>query len=63
MLGKTDMAGAVLLPAVMEFGPEIVAAGLVRALAAAGIDVAAHVAVPAPVRAAFIRIQPERDDD
>ncbi len=48
--GKTDVAGAPLLSALMELSPEAVAAALAQFLNAWGIDVPALPAVPHPER-------------
>ena len=48
--GKTDQAGAPLLPATMELSPELAMAALGRFVRGCGIDVGDQAAVAAPVR-------------
>ena len=48
--GKTDLAGAPLLPAVMELSPEIVGGAMARLLREAGLNVAEPPATPKPER-------------
>ena len=48
--GKQDLAGAALLPAVMELSPELAMAALVRFLRDAGMDVQAEAPQAAPER-------------
>ncbi len=52
IVGKTDLNGAPLLPAVMELSPEIVGSAMTRLFRDAGLNVAEPPAPPIPVRPA-----------
>ena len=52
IVGKTDLTGAPLLPAVMELSPEIVGAAMSRLFRDAGLNVAEPPPPPMPVRPA-----------
>jgi indolepyruvate ferredoxin oxidoreductase len=52
VVGKTDLNGQVLMPAVMELSPEIVGGGMARLFRDAGLNVADPPAPPVPARPA-----------